>query len=189
MIVEDFSLIPMGPFSDPAWRASPAGFAPTIVAVPTSVDRSLRVQVASDGAAVAACRDLEPALPRITVDTILRVDGDQGAGPLLAVGIRQGAVRLGRDRGQRLTLGDSETTGATDLRIMPGDWYRLIVDVDPESGTYRLDAEAVDRPAARVRREGLALGRPSAATEGICYTASGAAGASVTIDEIRITAR
>jgi hypothetical protein len=80
---------------------------------------------------------------------------------------------------------------ATDVRIEPGDWYRLIVDVDPESAVYRLDAAAVDRAArpARVRRAGLALGRPSTDTEGICFAAAGAPGASITVDEILITAR
>jgi hypothetical protein len=191
VLVEGFRLAPMGAFRDPSWRTSPAGTPLTIVALPTSVDRSLRLEVPLDGEPVIACRDVEPVPGRFTLQTTFRVDGERAAGRLMSVGIRQGVARLGRDDGGRLAFSDGETTTATELPIRTGDWYRMIVDVDPESGAYRLDAAAVDRAASpvRVRRAGLALGRPSTDTEGVCFTAAGASGASITIDEVRITAR
>jgi hypothetical protein len=187
VLVEEFHLVPMGTLDDPSWRVSPPDAAVTIVAVPTSVDRSLHIQAAFDGGPVVACRDLDKRRRSFTVEATFRVDGEPAAGPLMSIGTQEGAVRLGRDGGGRLAHGDSDNVVGTDLHITPGDWYRVIVDVDLESRTYGIEARAVES-AARVRLEGLVLGQPSADVDGVCFAATGAPDASTTVDEVRITA-
>jgi hypothetical protein len=188
-VVETFQLTPMGVFRDRAWRVSPSTGALTIVAVPTSVDRSLRVGPTPDGEPVVACRDLQVEDRRLTVEATLRLDDEVAGGPLLSIGTGQSAVLLGRDARGRLIHTDGPNMATAGLAIRPGDWYRLVVEVDPTGETYGFDAQAVDGGASPVRQAGLAVGRPSEEMDGLCFTAAGAAGASITVDEIRITTR
>jgi hypothetical protein len=189
VLVEEFRLTPMGAFRDPAWRTSPPDADLSIVAVPTSVDRSLRVGSTPDGRPAVACRALDASDGRVTLDTTLRVDGAEAAGPLLSIGDGRGAALLGRDDRSRLALADGVSTSGTDLRIRSGEWYRLVVEVDLDAGTYAVEAGTVDRDASRMTRTGLAVGPPLDDADGLCFATAGAADASITIDEIRVTAR
>ena len=189
MIVEDFTVIPMGPFGDPAWRASPPGFAPTIVAIPTSVDRSLRVQATREGDPVTACRELASGRQRTMAEATLRVDRDDATGTFFSIVGDRFAVRLERDDRGRLAPRDGDTPVETDLALRPGAWYRFVLDIDPGSGTYALEAGALDDASTLIRRDGLGVGSPIGATAGLCFTAAGAPDASITVDEIRATTR
>ncbi len=118
LVVEVFDLQPMRSAPGPDWSATPTDASLTIMALPTAVDRSLRLQAGSPDGGEESCRAF-PAVSGATLTVSVDIMVDVQAGPSTVPLI---SVRGGQDEVASLVL-DPETLQAEA-------WYRVTMTID-----------------------------------------------------------
>ncbi len=186
---DTFAALPLG--SDPGWDTSgPGGPAGSVRVdpLPTSVDRSLRVQAGAAGQPFSACRAIPKVSGPLLVEARILVDGLAPSDMTIA------SVRSGADElvGLRLSpegkiLGTADAgTRAGAAAIAPGAWYDLSLQLDTTSRTYHMIVSRADPPASVIAQDG-GWKRPLDGVDRICFTPPFAA-QSVYINQLRVTA-
>ncbi len=186
---DTFAALPLG--SDPGWDTSgpggPAG-SMRVDPLPTSVDRSLRVQAGGADQPFSACRSIPKVSGPLLVETRILVDGFAASDMTIA------SVRSGADEmvGLRLSpegkiLGPADAgVRAGAAAIAPGAWYDISLQLDTTSRTYHMIVSRADPPASVIAQDG-GWKRPLDGVDRICFTPPGAAH-SVYINQLRVTA-
>jgi hypothetical protein len=180
---ETFDSLPMDSALATPWVVS-GGDGATIVALPTSVDRSVRIRSAADGAPASACRPTGiDAGATVSIGLDVLVGGSPSAAvPLMTLessGVRTLTIGLDPSRALvDLTQGTPPPAGATGSE----GWRRIEVRIDPAQAA--LEWEARDVSGAPVAA-GTAAIDPSTAVDQVClFSPEGAPSSWIAVDDL-----
>lgn len=150
----------------------------TLVALPSAVDRSIRLAATDSGKGVQVCHPLAPGVARVAVDLRL-----ENPGTTLDL-----QIATGRTMNATISVTADIPVLGSDVVPKPGIWYRLRLDLDSASGAYTWQLAEPDSPGERHRAE-MTDGAGSASfSSAVCLgVADGTPGVRVLIDSIDAT--
>ncbi len=150
----------------------------TLVALPSAVDRSIRLAATQAGEGVQVCRPLAPAVTRVAVDLRL-----EDPGTTLDLQIATGGTKSA-------TISISADTQVMGSGVVPklATWYRFQLDLDPASGAYTWQLAEPDSPGEPQPAEMTDDAATASNSSVICLgVADGTPGVRALIDSIDVT--
>jgi hypothetical protein len=186
VIVETFDGLSINSPLPPPWEVTGSGAA-VVIALPTSVDRSVRLRTSSGGDPERACHPLRTnggSDMRVALDILLETP--VGAASDL-ITLRSGstdALVIGVDAGGRIVGDDASQAPAGALA--PGTWAHVSISVHPDSKTVDWDVSAADGTTLA-----SATGRPldpasAGGIESFCVVSPGGTpGGSIAVNNVR----
>jgi hypothetical protein len=165
------------------WSSEGSGTV-AIVALPTSVDRSVRLRSDPSGATVSACRPISDVPsstgPIVDVDLMLVSLPTTSPSPLvrLRVGSRD-VVAIGVDPTGAIV--DSGSRPDASGKLLTGIWTHLSLAVDRETKSVSWQLRAADGTAIAPPHPAALVGGASAAIDSICLTSPAGAGSGAVI--------
>ncbi|HET7167784.1 MAG TPA: hypothetical protein VFI69_01155, partial [Candidatus Limnocylindrales bacterium] len=175
---------------DELWRMAPSRADGTLAYVPRDDGLAIRARTTGSGE-LRPCRSFGAARSgRLTMSMDVRLDRQGPSDTILLMARGDGeelaALRVDDQRRVRVSrLGNRDTT---DVRLVPGRWYHVELDLDVAAHTFR--ARLTDSTGATLLdRKRLAWRAPAASSvETLCVAAStGAAGLGISFDTVRVT--
>lgn len=181
----------VGETVQPLWRTAPTRSDGTVTYVQRDGD-DMAVQLRTTGnGELRACRALAASRSgRLQVSMDVRLDR-QGSGDTALLMARGDGEELGGfrvDDQLRLRISKAEERETTNMRVVPGRWYRLELDLDVASKSFT--ARLLDGGGRRLL---VRTGQPWRAPEvsvvdGLCVAASrGAPELGLSFDDVRVT--
>lgn len=187
----DSSPIGGGTGWDVARSRDDAGMA-EVAPVPTSSQRSARLQLGIADQSVSACRNVPVGgSGTLRAEALVLLDGfGRNDTPILSIRSTRGevaAVRIGSTGEVR--IGDATRPGPPRA-ITANTWYTVVLDLDLSGRMYALSISRQDPPAVVTEQSGLGarllLGDP----DRVCFSAPlGVAGRSLYVRTLEVTAR
>jgi hypothetical protein len=188
ILEETFDGLPMDSSLPSSWIVAGGGGA-SIVALPTSVDRSVRIRSSPEGDPASACHPTgvdATAILRLAVDIV--VGGRAGeAVPLLALegsGTRILTIGLG-PAGELVQLDPAPDSGVPAPEGLAADaegWRRLDVRLDPNERSVEWQARDVSGTQVAVGRSTL---EPGTWADGLClFSPQGAPSSWIAVDDL-----
>jgi hypothetical protein len=188
VIVETFDGLSINSPLPRPWEVSGSGAA-VVIALPTSVDRSVRLRTSAGGNPERACHPLRTdgaADVRVALDVLLET----------AVGAASDLITLTSGSTDALVIGvdaDGHVVGDDALQapagaLAPGTWAHVSISVHPDSKTVDWDVSAADGTTLA-----SAMGRPldpgsAGGIESFCVVSPGGTpGGSIAVNNVRAT--
>jgi hypothetical protein len=171
-IQETFDGLPMDSPPGAGWVVN-GGDGASVVALPTSVDRSIRVRSSTQGGAATACRAIDEPAPALRVGFDLLIGRPPpSSAPVVSVRGRElGLFTLGVDRfGWLVAIDGSGPTGSSpDPDAAPSEgWSRVDLRIDGPAGVIEWRAHDVTGAEVAIGTSRIA-DVASAAVHGICF--------------------
>jgi hypothetical protein len=185
---ETFDELPMDSSLPSTWRVEGGGGA-SIVALPTSVDRSVRIRSSPEGDRASACRPTgvdATSILGLGVDVVVGGRAD-AAVPLLALehdGTRVVVIGMGPsgDLVQLQPPPDAVVTAPPDLAGEPDAWRRLELRLDPNESLVEWQAHDVSGTQVAAGRSTLERG---AWADVLClFSPEGAPSSWIAVDDL-----
>jgi hypothetical protein len=145
----------------------------------------------SGGGELRVCRGIgATSSGRIQMSMDVRLDRQAASNTFLLMargaGVELGSIRV--DDRHRVRLANGAKRENTDVRIVPGRWYRAELDID--TGTQTLSARLLDANGRKLLERTRLSWRDAgvAVVEKLCVeSSSGSRGLGMTFDEVRVT--
>lgn len=185
----DFQAV--GETLQPLWRMAPTRSDGTVVYVRRDGDDlAVRLRTAGNGE-LRSCRAFGASRSgRLQMSMDVRLDR-QGAGDTMLLMARGAGQELGGfrvDDQLRVRISRADKRETTDVRIVPGRWYRVELDLDVASQTF-LARLRDDGGQTLLARNGQPWRTPEVSVvDGLCVAAStGASGLGMSFDDVQVT--
>ena len=181
----------LGETVQPLWRMAPTRSDGTVMYVRREGDnQAVRLRTTGNGE-LRACRAFGASRSgRLQMSMDVRLDR-QGSGDTTLLMARGAGQELGGfrvDDQLRVRISKAEDRETTDLRIVPGRWYRFDLDLDVASQTF--SARVLDDGGRTLLERTVQPWRAPevSVVDGLCVAAStGASGLGMSFDDVRVT--